>query len=123
MNKYHAFKKQLHVLQKAFTYAQQNGWKPVEVYTPEEYAPWFPDGVTWNLVDVLDEASELYVHCTAHKRFHTITSAYQPDEGYVRYFLLQPGFTKALGYTRADLQAWCDKGNDPVEYVAQFVHA
>ncbi len=114
MNKYHTLKKRLYILKHAFIKAQQNGWKPVE-------APWLPEGVTWNVVAVLDEVSELWVYCTEHKRFHTITSLYQPEEGYVRYLLFQPGFTRALGYTRADLQAWCDKGNDPVEYVAQFL--
>ncbi len=114
MNKYQLFKKQLQVLKQAFIQAQQNGWKPVE-------SIWISDEVTWNVVDVLDEASELWVHCTEHKRFHTITSSYQPQEGYVRYLLTQPDCARALGYTRADLQAWCDKGNDPVEYVAQFL--
>ena len=114
MNKYQAFKKQLHILQQAFTYAQQKGWKPVE-------APWLPEGVTWNVIDVLDEVSELWVYCTSHKRAHTITSWYQPEDRYVRYFLFQPGFAKALGYTPPDLQAWCDNGKDPVEYIAQRI--
>jgi hypothetical protein len=115
MNKYHTFKKQLHVLHRAFTHAQQNGWQPVE-------APWLPDGVTWDLVDVIEE-QELFVHCTAHKRFHTITSWYKREDGYVRYFLFQPGFASALGYTLSDLEAWCDRGNDPVQYVAQCIQA
>jgi hypothetical protein len=116
MTKYHAFKKHVRILKHAFIQAQYNGWKPVE-------APWLPDGVTWDVVDVVEglEGTALYVHCTAHRQFHTITSSYQPEERYVRYFLLQPGCAKALGYPRADLQAWCDNGNDPVEYLSQFV--
>ncbi len=30
-------------------------------------------------------------------------------------------FAKALGYTLAELGAWCDEGKDPFQYVAQFV--
>ncbi len=116
MNKLQHFKKQLQILQQAFTQAQQKGWQPME-------APWLPDGVTWDLVDVSEEEHALWVHCTSHKHFHIITSCYQPEAGYVNYFLFQPDFARALGYTLPDLQAWCDKGNDPVQYVAQFIQA
>jgi hypothetical protein len=33
--------------------------------------------------------------------------------------LLQRPFANALGYTLADLGAWCDKGKDPFEYIRQ----
>ena len=35
--------------------------------------------------------------------------------------LFNPGFAKAIGYKLADLGAWCDLGNDPMEYVEQFL--
>ena len=35
--------------------------------------------------------------------------------------LFHPGFAHVLGYTLADLGAWCDAGNEAVHYVAQLL--
>ena len=104
----------LHLLKQAFKHALQKGWKPLE-------APWLPEGTTWSFVGVLDDERTLFVHCTTHKRFHTITSPIEPNEKYIKYFLSQPGFANALGYTLSNFAAWCDAGKDPVLFLAQCI--
>ncbi|MDQ5854380.1 MAG: hypothetical protein M3380_20385 [Chloroflexota bacterium] len=101
----------LELLKQAITQALQNGWRPQE-------APWLQSRVMWDFVAILQEERELFVHCTTHKRFHTITSPFEQHE---KNMLLQPDFATALGYKVEEIKAWYAKGKEPVQFLEQFV--
>ena len=105
------FMNNLELLKQAITQALQKGWRPQE-------APWLPAGVMWDFVAVLEEEQELFVHCTTHKCFHTITSPFAQRE---KNILLQQDFAAALGYKVEEIKACCAKGKELVQFLKQFI--
>jgi hypothetical protein len=52
---------------------------------------------------------------------HTNTVSQNILNGSFNDIIFNHSFAQAIGYTLADLGAWCDEGENPLQYVLQFL--